>query len=61
VLIDGRLMFFARNPPQFYQSATLHSEGIRHTDFDADVRALKNVIYECQKSLEAINHTKLDF
>ena len=38
----------------------LHADGIRHADLDAGVRVLNEVIYECQRSLEGIEHAKLD-
>jgi len=38
----------------------LHADGIRHADLDAGVRVLNELIFECQRSLEGIEHAKLD-
>ena len=37
-----------------------HADGIRHADLDAGERILKDLIYECERSLEGIEHAKLD-
>jgi hypothetical protein len=50
----------ARRMPQTYEFDTGHADGIRHADLDAGERVLKEMIYECQKSLEAIGHARLD-
>lgn len=49
----------ARRMPQIYEFDPGHAEGIRHADLDAGERVLKELIYECQKSLEAIDHARL--
>ena len=50
----------ARKMPQIYEFDLLHTDGIRHADLDAGVRVLNELIYECQRSLEGIEHAKLD-
>jgi hypothetical protein len=50
----------ARKMPQPYEFDMLHADGIRHADLDAGVRVLNELIYECQQSLEGIEHAKLD-
>ena len=50
----------ARRIPQPYEFDLLHTDGIRHADLDAGVRVLSEVICECQRSLEGIEHAKLD-
>lgn len=50
----------ARKMPQIYEFDPGHADGIRHADLDAGVRVLNEVIYECQRSLEGIEHAKLD-
>jgi hypothetical protein len=50
----------ARKMPQIYEFDLQHSDGIRHADLDAGVRVLNELIYECQRSLEGIEHAKLD-
>ncbi len=50
----------ARKMPQPYEFDVLHADGIRHADLDAGERVLNEMIYECQKSLEAIGHARLD-
>ena len=37
-----------------------HADGIRHADLDAGERILKDLIYECERSLQGIEHAKLD-
>lgn len=37
-----------------------HADGIKHADLDAGERVLREMIYECQRSLEAIGHAKLE-
>jgi len=46
--------------PQPYEFDLLHADGIRHADLDAGARVLNEMIYECQRSLEGIEYTKLD-
>ena len=50
----------ARKMPQPYEFDLLHTDGIRHADLDAGVRVLNELIFECQRSLEGIEHAKLD-
>ena len=50
----------ARRMPQPYEFDPQHADGIRHADLDAGERILKDLIYEFQKSLEGIEHAKLD-
>jgi hypothetical protein len=50
----------ARKMPQVYEFDLLHTDGIRHVDLDAGERVLNEVIYECQRSLEGIEHARLD-
>ena len=50
----------ARKMPQPYEFDPLHADGIRHADLDAGVRVLNELIFECQRSLEGIEHAKLD-
>ena len=50
----------ARKMPQIYEFDPGHADGIRHADLDAGVRVLNELIYECQRSLEGIEHAKLD-
>ena len=50
----------ARKMPQPYEFDPLHADGIRHADLDAGVRVLKELIFECQRSLEGIEHATLD-
>ena len=50
----------ARRMPQYYEFDPQHADGIRHADLDAGERVLNEMIYECQKSLEAIGHARLD-
>jgi hypothetical protein len=46
--------------PQPYEFDLLHADGIRHADLDAGLRGLNELIFECQQSLEGIEHPKLD-
>ncbi len=50
----------ARKMPQIYEFDPGHADGIRNADLDAGVRVLNELIYECQRSLEGIEHAKLD-
>ena len=56
----GKIEKAARRMPQPYVFNLLHSDGIRHADLDAGVRVLNELIFECQRSLEGIEHAKLD-
>ena len=46
--------------PQPYGCDPGHGDAIRHADLDAGERVLREMVYECQKSLEAIGHARLD-
>ena len=46
--------------PQPYEFDLLHTDGIRHVDLDLGVRVLNELIFKCQRSLEGIEHAKLD-
>jgi hypothetical protein len=50
----------ARRMPQIYEFDPGHADGIRHADLAAGEHVLNEIIYECQRSLEAIGHAKLD-
>ena len=50
----------ARRVPQYYEFDPGQADGIRHADLDAGERVLNEMIYECQQSLEGIEHAKLD-
>jgi hypothetical protein len=55
-----KLEKLARKMPQPYEFDLLHADGIRHADLDAGVRVLNEMIHECQRSLEGIEHARLD-
>jgi hypothetical protein len=55
-----KLEKLARKMPQPYAFDLLHTDGIRHADLDTGVKVLNELIYECQRSLEGIEHAKLD-
>ena len=57
---SDRSLFLARKMPQPYEFDPGHADGIRHADLDAGERVLNEIIYECQQSLEGIEHAKLD-
>jgi hypothetical protein len=50
----------ARRMPQYYEFSPQDADGIRHADLDAGERILKDLIYECQRSLEGIEHARLE-
>jgi len=50
----------ARKMPPPYEFDLLHTDGIRHAYLDAGVRVLNELIFECQRSLEGIEHARLD-
>jgi hypothetical protein len=50
----------ARKMPQIYEFDPGHAEGTRYADWVEGERVLNEIIYECQKSLEAISLTKAD-
>ena len=49
-----------RKMPQPYEFDPGHGDGIRHADLDAGERVLNELIFECQRSLEGIEHARLD-
>ena len=55
-----KLEKLTRKMPQPYEFDLLHADGIRHADLDAGVRVLNELIFECQRSLEGIEHARLD-
>ena len=55
-----KLEKLARKMPQPYEFDLLHTDGIRHADLDAGVSVLNELIYECQRSLESVEHARLD-
>ena len=55
-----KLEKLARKMPHPYEFDLLHADGIRHADLDAGVRVLNELIFECQRSLEGIEHARLD-
>ncbi len=50
----------ARRMPQIYEFDPQHADGIRYADVVEVERILNEVIHECQLSLEATAHAKLD-
>jgi hypothetical protein len=50
----------ARRMPQIYEFDPQHADGIRYADVAEGERVLNEIIYECQRSLEAIGHVKID-
>ena len=46
--------------PQIYEFDPQHADGIRYTDVAEGERVLNEIIHECQRSLEAIGHAKVD-
>ena len=50
----------ARKMPQIYEFDPGQADGIRHADLDAGERVLNEMIYECERSLEGIEHARLD-
>ena len=55
-----KLEKLARKMPQPYEFDLLHTDGIRHAELDAGARVLNELIFECQRSLEGIEHARLD-
>lgn len=51
----------ARRMPQIYELDPQHADGIRQADVTEGKRVLNEIIYDCQRSLEAIGHAKIDF
>jgi len=56
----AKLTTNARRMPQIYEFDPLHADGIRHADLDAGGSVLNEVIHECHRSLEEIEHARLD-
>jgi hypothetical protein len=56
----AKLTTNARRMPQIYEFDPGHADGIRYTDLMEGERVLNELIYECQRSLEGIEHAKLD-
>jgi len=50
----------ARRMPQYYEFDPQHADGIRHADLMEGERVLNDLIYACQRSLEGIEHARLD-
>jgi len=46
--------------PQIYEFDPQHADGIRYADVTEGERVLNEIIYECQRSLAAIGHAKID-
>lgn len=55
-----KLQKAARKMPQIYEFDPQHSDGIRYADVVEGERLLNEIIYECQRSMEAIEHAKVD-
>ena len=56
----AKLTTNARRMPNIYEFDPQHAEGIRHADLIEGERVLNDLIYECQQSLEGIEHARLD-
>ena len=56
----AKLTTNARRMPQIYEFDPGHADGIRHADLDTGERILNDLIYECQRSLEVIEHARLE-
>lgn len=56
----AKLTTNARRMPQIYEFDPQHADGIRHADVMEGERVLNELIYECQRSLEGIEHAKRD-
>jgi len=56
----AKLTTNARRMPQIYEFDPGQADGIRYTDLMEGERVLNELIYECQRSLEGIEHAKLD-
>lgn len=55
-----KLQKATRKMPQIYEYDPQHADGIRYADVAEGERVLNEIVYECQRSLEAIGHAKLD-
>lgn len=55
-----KLQKAARKMPQIYEFDLSHTDGTRYADWADGERVLNDIIHECQRSLEAIGHAKLD-
>ena len=49
-----------RRMPQIYEFDIGHADGTRYVDWTEGERVLNEIIYECQQSLKAIEHGKID-
>ena len=56
----AKLSTHARRMPQIYEFDPGHADEIRHADVAEGERVLNEIIYECQRSLEGIEHAKLE-
>ena len=56
----AKLTTNARRMPQIYEFDPGHAEGTRYVDWAEGERVLNEIIYECQQSLKAIEHAKID-
>jgi hypothetical protein len=56
----AKLTTNARRMPQIYEFDPGQADGIRYTDLMEGERVLNELIYECRRSLEGIEHAKLD-
>jgi len=50
----------SRKMPPIYEFDPGHVDAIRHANLGAGVRGLNEMIYECQRSLEGIEHARRD-
>ena len=60
MLLDDRLHKAARRTPQPYEFDPGYADGIRHPDLAAGEHVPNEIIFECQRSLEGIEHARLD-
>ena len=56
----AKLTANARRMPQIYEFDPGHADEIRHADVAEGERVLNEIIYECRRSLEGIEHAKLE-
>lgn len=54
-----KLQRAARRMPQVYEYDPQHADGVRYADLIEGGQVLNEIIYECQRSLEAIREAKL--
>jgi hypothetical protein len=55
-----KLQRAARRMPQVYEYDPQHADGVRYADVIEGEQVLSEIIYECQRSLEAMAIAKLD-